>query len=109
MPNDRLKLDKEIYNNSLHINNWDVFAYQMNYAFNGIVDKLQTKYPTLNRKEISWCCLHLLNIPNADRTLILETTTEGLYKIKQRIAPKFDLKSTKELDAFLNEIVSNQN
>lgn len=109
LPNDRLKLDKEIYNNSLHINNWDVFACQMNHAFNGIVDKLQTKYPTLNRKEISWCCLHLLNIPNADRTLILETTTEGLYKIKQRIAPKFDLKSTKELDAFLNEIVSNQN
>lgn len=109
LPNDRLKLDKEVYNNSLHINNWDVFAYQMNHAFNRIVDKLQNKYPTLNRKEISWCCLHLLNIPNADRTLILETTTEGLYKIKQRIAPKFDLKSTKELDAFLNEIVSAQN
>ena len=50
--------------------------------------------------------LHLLNIPNADRILILETTTEGLYKMKQRIAQKLDLKSTKELNAFLNEIAS---
>jgi len=78
----------------------------MNHAFNGIVDKLQSNYPTLSNKEISWCCLHLLNIPNADRILILETTTEGLYKMKQRIAQKLNLKSTKELNAFLNEIVS---
>ena len=106
LPNERIKLDKEVYINSLHINNWDVFTSEMNHAFNGIVDKLQVKYPTLSHKEISWCCLHLLNIPNADRILILETTTEGLYKMKQRIAQKLDLKSTKELNAFLNEIVS---
>ena len=106
LPNERIKLDKEVYINSLHINNWDVFTSEMNHAFNGIVDKLQVKYPTLSHKEISWCCLHLLNIPNADRILILETTTEGLYKMKQRIAQKLDLKSTKELNAFLNEIAS---
>ena len=108
LPNDRIKLDKELYNNSLHINNWGIFTYEMNHAFNNIVDKLQTKYPGLSRKEISWCCLHLLNIPNTDRVLILETTTEGLYKMKQRIAQKVDLKSTKKLDAFLKEIVSSQ-
>jgi len=108
LPNDRLKLDKEVYINSLHINNWDVFSYEMNHAFNGIVDRLQANYPTLNHKEISWCCLHLLNIPNADRVLVLETTTEGLYKIKQRVALKLNLKSAKELDAFLNDIVLSQ-
>lgn len=108
LPKERIKLDKEVYTNSLHINNWDVFTCEMNHAFNGIVVKLQSKYPTLSRKEISWCCLHLLNIPNADRVLILETTTEGLYKMKQRIAQKLDLKSTKELNVFLNEIGSTQ-
>lgn len=106
LPNDRIKLDKEVYNNSLHINNWDVFTCEMNHAFNGIIDKLQANYPALSRKEISWCCLQLLNISSADRILILETTTEGLYKMKQRIAQKLNLKSAKELDAFLNEIVS---
>lgn len=106
LPNERIKLDKEVYTNSLHINNWVAFTSEMNHAFNGIVDKLQANYPTLSHKEISWCCLHLLNIPNADRILILETTTEGLYKMKQRIAQKLDLKSTKELNAFLNEIIT---
>ncbi len=106
LPNERIELDKEVYNNSLHINNWDVFTCEMNHAFNGITDKLMANYPTLSRKEISWCCLQLLNISGADRILLLETTTEGLYKMKQRIAQKLDLKSTKELDAFLNEIVS---
>ncbi|MBV5282748.1 MAG: hypothetical protein JZU53_10000 [Paludibacter sp.] len=107
LPNDRIKLDKEVYNNSLHINNWDVFTCEMNHAFNGIIDKLQANYPALSRKEISWCCLQLLNISSADRILILETTTEGLYKMKQRVAQKLNLKSAKELDAFLNESVSN--
>ena len=106
LPNEKIKLDKELYVNSLHINNWDVFTSDMNHAFNGIVGKLQSNYSTLSRKEITWCCLHLLNIPNVDRILILETTTEGLYKMKQRIAQKLDLKSTKALNAFLNKIAS---
>lgn len=106
LPNDRIKLDKEVYNSSLHINNWDIFTCEMNHAFNGIIDNLQANYPALSRKEISWCCLQLLNISNADRILILETTTEGLYKMKQRIAQKLNLKSAKELEAFLNESVS---
>jgi tetratricopeptide (TPR) repeat protein len=106
LPNDRIKLDKEVYNNSLHINDWKIFTYEMNHAFNNIVDKIHANHPILTSKEISWCCLHLLNIPTADRVFLLETTTEGLYKMKQRIAQKLDLKSGKDLDAFLKDIVS---
>jgi len=106
LPSDRIKLDKEVYNYCLHINNWEVFAFEMNHAFSNIVDKLQTKQPTLSHKEINWCCLHLLNVSNADRILLLETTTEGLYKMKQRIAQKLNLKSTKDLNSFLKEIIT---
>jgi len=105
-PADREKLSKELYNNTLHIDNWDLFSSDMNHAFNNIVDKLQTDHPTLSRKEISWCCLHLLEISNTDRVLLLETTTEGLYKLKQRIAQKLNLANTKELDAYLRDIVT---
>lgn len=106
---DRLKLSKELYNNALHIDNWDVFSSDMNHAFNNIVDKLQTEHPALSRKEISWCCLHLLDVSNADRVLLLETTTEGLYKLKQRIAQKLNLVSTKELDTYLRNKAANRN
>jgi len=105
-PADREKLSKELYNNALHIDNWDLFSSDMNHSFNNIVDKLQTDHPTLSRKEISWCCLHLLEISNTDRVLLLETTTEGLYKLKQRVAQKLNLANTKELDAYLRDIVA---
>ncbi|MBV5282749.1 MAG: hypothetical protein JZU53_10005 [Paludibacter sp.] len=108
-PDDRLKLSKELYNNALHIDNWDVFSSEMNHAFNNIVDKLHTDHPALSRKEISWCCLHLLDISNVDRVLLLETTTEGLYKLKQRIAQKLNLVSTKELDTYLRNKAASRN
>jgi len=108
LPSDRIKLDKELYNNVLHLDNWDEFSNEMNQAFNNIIDKLQTEYPTLSRKEISWCCLHLLDISNADRILLLKTTTGGLYKLKQRIAQKLNLCSTKELNSFLKKRASNK-
>ena len=108
LPSDRIKLDKELYNNVLHLDNWDEFSSEMNQAFNNIIDKLQTEYPTLSRKEISWCCLHLLDISNADRILLLKTTTGGLYKLKQRIAQKLNLCSTKELNSFLKKRASNK-
>ena len=108
-PADREKLSKELYNNALHINNWDLFSSEMNHAFNNIVSKLETDHPTLSRKEICWCCLHLLDISNTDRVLLLETTTEGLYKLKQRVAQKLNLINTKELDIYLRNIVAIRN
>jgi tetratricopeptide (TPR) repeat protein len=108
-PSDREKFSKELYNNALHIDNWDVFSSEMNHSFNNIVDKLQTEHPALSRKEISWCCLNLLDILNVDRVLLLETTTEGLYKLKQRVAQKLNLVSTKELDTYLRNKAENRN
>lgn len=108
-PADRDKLSKELYNNALHIDNWDLFSSEMNHAFNNIVSKLETEHPTLSRKEICWCCLHLLDISNTDRVLLLETTTEGLYKLKQRVAQKLNLINTKELDIYLRNIVAIRN
>ena len=98
---ERVKLDIELYNNALYLNNWDDFSREMNHAFNNIVDLLNAEYPTITRKEIIWCCLHLLDIPHTDRMLLLETSSDSLYKLKQRLAQKLNLKSTKELSAFL--------
>jgi len=108
-PSERIKLIKELYNNALHIDNWEIFSSEMNHTFNNIVTKLQTEYSTLSRKEISLCCLQLLDIPNADKALLLESTTEGLYKLKQRVAQKINLTSTKELDTHLRNIVEIRN
>ena len=103
-PEERIRLDKELYEKCLHLNNWDAFVCEMNHAFNNIVDILQREYPAITRKEIIWSCLQLLNIPNSDRMMLLNATSEGLYKLKQRLAKKLNLKNTKELDSFLHEI-----
>jgi tetratricopeptide (TPR) repeat protein len=107
-PELRALLDQELYERCLHLSNWDAFSCEMNHAFNQLIDRLQNDYPTITQKEIIWCCLHLLNIPPADRLLILDATTAGMYKLKQRLARKMILKSTKELDQFLKELVNKE-
>ncbi len=103
---ERERFDKELYGKCLHLGNWEAFSCEMNHAFNQIVDVLQTDYTGITQKEIIWCCLHLLDVPNADRILLLNATTDSVYKLKQRLAQKMNLKSTKELDEFLSTHVS---
>ncbi|ADQ80043.1 hypothetical protein Palpr_1904 [Paludibacter propionicigenes WB4] len=100
------ELVKLIYKNTLHLDNWQEFKIEMNHTFNQIIDKLEEEYPEITQRELIWCCLQLLEIPNADRIDILDTTSGGLYKLKQRLAKKIKLKSTKELDEFLKNMIS---
>jgi tetratricopeptide (TPR) repeat protein len=102
----RIKLDKELYNTCLHLNNWDEFVAEMNQSFNQIVDKLQLNYPSISHKEIVLCCLQLIDIPHNDKMLLLECTSDSLYKLKQRLAQKMNLSSTKKLDLFLEELIA---
>jgi tetratricopeptide (TPR) repeat protein len=102
----RIKLDKELYNTCLHLNNWDKFVAEMNQSFNQIVDKLQLNYPGISHKEIVLCCLQLIDIPHNDKILLLECTSDSLYKLKQRLAQKMNLSSTKKLDLFLEELIA---
>ena len=100
---ERERLDKEVYNIALHLNNWDDFNREMNHAFNNIIISLNSECTSITRKEIIWCCLHLLDIPLADRMLLLEASSDSLYKLKQRLAHKLNLKTTKELSSFLKD------
>jgi hypothetical protein len=99
------ELVKLIYNNTLYINNWVDFKYEMNQTFNHIIDQLESEYPEITQRELIWCCLHLLEIPNSDRIHLLDTTADGLYKLKQRLSKKMKLESTKELDEFLKQMI----
>jgi tetratricopeptide (TPR) repeat protein len=105
-PEERARLDKELYERCLHLSNWDSFSCEMNHAFNQIVDVLQSNYSGITQKEITWCCFHLLDIPTTDRILLLDATTDSLYKLKQRLAQKMNLKSTRELDSHLKSYAS---
>ena len=102
---ERDKIDKQLYTNCLHLDNWDEFTKEMNHVFNQIVDNLQNDCKTITKKEIIYCCLHLLEIPQADKMLLLETTSESLYKLKQRLSKKLKLEKTKDLDTYLKRII----
>jgi len=102
-------LDINLYTSTLHLNDWSLFKSEMNQAFNQIIDKLEMSYPTITRKEITWCCFQLLEIPNSDRMLLLYATSDSLYKLKQRLARKMNLQTTKEIDSFLKKLTTIQN
>jgi len=99
----RERLDKEVYIIALHLDNWDDFNREINHAFNNIIVSLNSEFTSITRKEIIWCCLHLLDVPLADRMLILDASSDSLYKLKQRLAHKLNLKTTKELSSFLKD------
>ncbi len=99
----REAMDKEVYNVCLHLNDWTAFRESMNRTFNNTVSFLEKTYPDITRKEITWCCLYLLNIHSGDMALVLDCKPESLYKLKQRLAQKMKLKTTLELNQLLKE------
>jgi tetratricopeptide (TPR) repeat protein len=109
LPQEKIRLNKEMYNSILHLDDWPKFKQEMNHTFNQIVDRLELDYSGISKREIIWCCLQLLDIPNADKMLLLDITTNSLYKLKQRLAQKMSLESTKDLDSFLRELVMIRN
>jgi len=97
------QMDKELYNNCLHINDWEAFKRLMNKTFNNLITTLESDYSDLTRKDLIWCCLFLLDIPNQDMALILDSQPGSLYKLKSRLTQKMNLKSNKDLDRLLIE------
>ena len=91
----------EIYTQALQINNYEVFSQKINAAYNNMICELTIKFPAISQKEMLYCSFILLEIPQNHAMVLLETTPNGLYKIRQRLAQKLGLNSTRELDDFL--------
>jgi tetratricopeptide (TPR) repeat protein len=99
----------EMYTDLLQIQDWKSFSNLMNQTFNDIVTTLQNITPPVKDSEIIWCCLHLLDIPQSERMLILNVSPDSLYKLKQRLARKLQLEGTKKLDDYLRRFYDPQN
>ena len=98
---EREQMNRELYVKCLHVDDWDRFRKLMNSTFDNIILYFENNYPELTKKELMWCCLFLLEIPNTDIALILNSQPASLYKLKQRLTQKMNLTSTKELDKLL--------
>ena len=97
----REQLDKDLYNTCLHLNDWNAFRQLMNKTFNNLVSLLETENADITHKELIWCCLFLLDVRTQDIALVLDTQPASLYKLKQRLAQKMNLNSTRDLDIVL--------
>ena len=76
----------------------------MNHTFNNLVIELEIKFPEITHKEIIWCCLFLLDIPTPNILLLLGYKQDSLYKMKQRLVQKMNLKSAVDLDNMIKKI-----
>ncbi|MEI6554468.1 MAG: tetratricopeptide repeat protein [Paludibacter sp.] len=101
---ERETIYKEIFNNSLHLDNWDTFRKLMNKTFNNLISVLESRCPEINHKEIIWCCLFLLGVPTNDMIIILDCQQRSLYKMKQRLTQKLHLSTTTELEQLLHSL-----
>jgi hypothetical protein len=105
-PSEKEQLSRKMYEELLHLNDLDYFYREMDTVLNNLVTKLKTRYPMLTDKEISWCCLHLLNVPVMDVYMLLDYKVGSLKKMRQRLSQKTGLAGVTELDGFLHEILS---
>ena len=101
---ERENISKEIFNISLHLNDWETFKLLMNRTFNNLITVLQNKSSEINHKEIIWCCLFLLEIPTNDIIILLDCQQRSLYKMKQRLTQKLHLSTTTELEKLLHDL-----
>jgi hypothetical protein len=102
---ERDELTKELYKNCLHTDNWEKYCHLMNRILNNLLIKLENEIPEINRKELMWCGLYLIEIEKNDMALLLDCKSDSLYKLKQRVVQKFQLKSVKDLDAYFQKII----
>jgi DNA-binding CsgD family transcriptional regulator len=51
-----------------------------------------------------YCCFILLGLNNQEITLILDVQLSSLYKLKQRLAQKFNLDSSSDIIHFLKKL-----
>lgn len=105
-PAEKLKIDRKIYEEFLHLNDMDYFYREMDTVLNNLVSKLRTRYPSLTSKEVMWCCLYLLNVPVFDIYLLLDYKVDSLKKMRQRLAHKINLSGVTELDDFLTKMLT---
>jgi len=100
---ERDALVADIYQSKLQLNDWAEFTHLMNYTFNNLVSTLESSCPDIKQAEIIWCCLHLLDVPQAERMIVLNVSSGSLYKLKQRLALKLQLNGAKMLDEYLKQ------
>lgn len=98
---------KNMYEKLIHLNDPVFFFREMDTLFNDLVSKLQNRYPTLNTKELTWCCLYLLKTPTHDMLILLDYKTDNsLKRMKNRLSEKTDTKNAALLGELLFNIVS---
>gem|GEM_PF-310388 len=93
----------ELYESTLCLSDWCVFSRLMNYTFNNVVCVLESKSDEIKKEEIIWCCLYLLKVPTDDRLIVLNISTDSMYKLKQRLAIKLKLDGAKMVDEYLKQ------
>ena len=98
---------RKIYEKLLHLNDTEFFFQEMNTLFNNLVIKLRARYPSLNDKELLWCCLYLLEVPTHDMLILLEYKTDNsLKRMKNRLSVKVGIENAGLLGDLLFKIIS---
>lgn len=102
---EREEIIHDIYDELIAFNSSEAFFSGMNNALNNIPGKLLSQYSSkINDKEIRWCCLGLLNIPQTDILILLNyKSTDSLQKMKLRLATKLNI-PTADLISFLEQM-----
>ncbi len=101
---ERQEIERKVFDECLYVEDFQAFEKLMNFTFNDILVKLNKINPDLSRNERMYCCFIILGLTNQEISLILDVQLSSLYKLKQRLAQKFNMFSSSDIIHFLRKL-----
>lgn len=81
---------------------WDKILANANAVFNGFIDRLQKAYPSLNEKDLHYCCLVRMGLTQAEMASVFKRKKDSVKKrLKTIRTEKIDLPEDITFDQFL--------
>lgn len=101
----RFKKEAENLNRTFNpSNHWESFFIHFEQTNPDFLHKLRKKHPNLNSGELRFTTYIFINLNNKEIATLLNISSDAVRKRKERLAKKLNLKSSKNLHAYISAI-----
>ena len=98
------KIVSEIDNSIEHKDEWEIFEYNFNQVHEDFFNKLKSKYPELNLRDLKTCAYLKMNLSSKEIASLLNITVRGVETQRYRIKQKLGLTKNESLSKFLQNL-----
>jgi DNA-binding CsgD family transcriptional regulator len=80
---------------------WEQFEYNFDQVYMNLLTRLKTQYPDLTRTNLKLCAYLRLNMSSKEIATLMNITSSGIDKARNRLRKKLDIQPSHDLSDFL--------